>query len=72
MSNLPTALANLTWTHNCILKEKVKEYEKRIWYAKECIENGYLYVTGDYVNYLNECLNSIDVGKEKCIINCSI
>ncbi|MBO6263807.1 MAG: hypothetical protein J6N93_06010 [Clostridia bacterium] len=25
LSNLPPAVANLTWTHNCILTDKVKE-----------------------------------------------
>lgn len=41
LSNLPPAVANLTWTHNFILIEKIKEPEKRIWYAEKCLENGW-------------------------------
>lgn len=41
MANLPPAVANLPWTHNFILIEKIKEPEKRIWYAEKCLENGW-------------------------------
>ena len=41
ISNLPPAVANLPWTHNCILIEKIEEYDKRMWYAEKCIENGW-------------------------------
>ena len=40
-SNLPPAVADLPWTHNYILLEKVKDIEKRIWYAEECLKNGW-------------------------------
>lgn len=39
--NLPPAVADLPWTHNYILLEKVKEIDKRIWYAEECLKNGW-------------------------------
>lgn len=38
--NLPVPLANLPWTHNYTLIEKVKNINKRIWYAEKCLENG--------------------------------
>lgn len=41
ISNLPVPLANLPWTHNYTLIEKVKDKEKRKWYAKKCLENGW-------------------------------
>ena len=41
IQNLPPAVANLPWTHNCILFEKIEEYDKRMWYAEKCIENGW-------------------------------
>lgn len=39
--NLPVPLANLPWTHNYTLIEKVKNINKRIWYAEKCLENGW-------------------------------
>ncbi len=41
VSNLPVPLANLPWTHNYTLIEKVKERSKRIWYAEKCLDNGW-------------------------------
>ena len=41
IGNWPVALANLPWTHNYTLIEKVKDIDKRMWYAKKCIENGW-------------------------------
>lgn len=41
MQKLPPAVANLPWTHNYILIEKIKNFEKRIWYAEKCLENGW-------------------------------
>lgn len=37
----PLPMAKLTWTHNNTLISKVKDIEKRIWYAKKCLENGW-------------------------------
>lgn len=36
---LQGVLAKLSWNHNQILLDKIKNKEKRIWYAKECLEN---------------------------------
>lgn len=41
VQNWPMALANLSWSHNYTLIEKVKNMEKRIWYARKCMENGW-------------------------------
>lgn len=48
LSNLPTPLANLPWSFNCLLIDKVKNIDKRIWYADKCIENGWSYVVTDH------------------------
>ena len=41
MQNLPMPLANLPWSHNYTLIEKVKDISKRKWYAQKCLENGW-------------------------------
>lgn len=41
MSILPVALAKLPWTHNYTLIEKIKDLDKREWYAGKCLENGW-------------------------------
>ena len=41
ISNLPLVLANLSWTHNYTLIEKIKDKNKRIWYAEKCLDNGW-------------------------------
>lgn len=41
MQNLPMSLANLPWSHNYTLIEKVKDIDKRMWYANKCSENGW-------------------------------
>ncbi len=41
VENLPMALANLPWAHNYTLIEKVKDKNKRLWYAEKCFENGW-------------------------------
>lgn len=38
--NLPMPLAKLPWSFNCLLLDKVEDIVKRIWYAKECLNNG--------------------------------
>ena len=40
-SILPPAVAELPWTHNYILLEKIKDRNKRLWYAEECLKNGW-------------------------------
>ena len=41
LQNLPMTLANLPWSHNYTLIEKVKNIDKRMWYANKCLENGW-------------------------------
>lgn len=41
IANLPVSLANLLWTHNYTLIEKIKDINKRLWYAEKCLENGW-------------------------------
>ena len=48
LSNLPTALAKLPWSFNCLLIDKIPEFNKRIWYAEACIENGWSYIVLDH------------------------
>lgn len=38
-SILPITLAKLPWPFNCLLLDKVEDIVKRIWYAKECLNN---------------------------------
>lgn len=38
---MPMPLANLPWAHNYTLIEKVKDINKRLWYAEKCFENGW-------------------------------
>lgn len=40
-SILPPAVAELPWTHNYILIEKIKNKDERLWYAEECLKNGW-------------------------------
>lgn len=44
IQNLPMSLANLPWSHNYTLIEKVKDIDKRIWYAEKCLENGWSHI----------------------------
>jgi len=34
-------LAQITWFHNCVLLDKVKRSEERIWYIRENISHGW-------------------------------
>ncbi len=38
---LQGVLAKLSWNHNQILLDKIKDKEQRVWYAKESVENGW-------------------------------
>ncbi len=40
-SIVPPAVAQLPWTHNCILIDKIQDIDKRLWYAKKTLENGW-------------------------------
>ena len=35
------AAALLPWFHNCVLIEKVKDHEERMWYIRSAVENGW-------------------------------
>ena len=48
LSILPTPLAKLPWSLNCLLIDKVKPMDKRIWYANKCLENGWLFVVTEH------------------------
>lgn len=38
---LPPVVAELPWTHNYVLIEKIKDIDIRLWYASECLKNGW-------------------------------
>ena len=44
ISNLPTALAKLPWSFNCLIIDKVINFDARIWYAEQCLRNGWSYI----------------------------
>lgn len=48
LSILPMPLAKLPWSFNSLLIDKIKELDKRIWYAEKCIENGWTIVVLDH------------------------
>ena len=53
LSILPTALAKLPWSFNCLLIDRVNDSEKRAWYAEKCLENGWSFVLLDHQIDLN-------------------
>ena len=36
-----TVSAQIPWSHNCVIMDKIKDFETRIWYIKKTIENGW-------------------------------
>ncbi len=48
LSNLPTTLAKLPWSHNNLLLDKIKELNVREWYAEKCFENGWSHTVLDH------------------------
>ena len=48
LSNLPMALANLPWSHNNLLLDKIKDLNIREWYAEKCLENGWSHAVLDH------------------------
>lgn len=52
LSNLPMPLAKLPWSFNCLLLDRVKNSDKRIWYAQECLNNGWSYIV---LNHQLDC-----------------
>lgn len=35
---MPPAVALLPWTHNCLLIDKIEDFELRMWYADQCLK----------------------------------
>ena len=48
LSILPPLVAKLPWTHNSILIDKINDFDKRMWYAEKCIENGWSKIVLDH------------------------
>lgn len=48
LSNLPTPLAKLPWSHNNLLLDKIKDLQIREWYAEKCFENGWAHSVLDH------------------------
>ncbi len=38
---IPKELSMISWSQNCILVDKIDEYEKRLWYARQVLKNGW-------------------------------
>lgn len=38
---IPEELGMISWSQNCILVDKIDEVEKRLWYARQVLENGW-------------------------------
>ena len=38
---IPEELGMISWSQNCILVDKIDEIEKRLWYARQVLENGW-------------------------------
>lgn len=64
LSILPTALAKLPWSFNCLLIDKVEDIDKRVWYAEKCIENGWSHVVLDHQIDLNLYERQADSSKK--------
>ena len=64
LSILPTPLAKLPWSFNCLLIDKVDDIDKRVWYAEKCIENGWSHVVLDHQIDLNLYERQADSAKE--------
>ena len=64
LSILPTPLAKLPWSFNCLLIDKVDDIDKRVWYAEKCIENGWSHVVLDHQIDLNLYERQADSSKK--------
>ena len=53
IGNLPMPLAKLPWSFNCLLIDKIKSLDIRIWYAEKCVENGWSHIVLDHQIDLN-------------------
>lgn len=41
LTEFPKELKMISWSQNCILVDKIEDIDKRIWYAKQVLENGW-------------------------------
>ena len=41
LASIPEELETISWSQNCILVDKIEDIDKRVWYAKQIIENGW-------------------------------
>ena len=39
--NCATAVAQIPWSHNLVILEKVENNDQRLWYVQKCLENGW-------------------------------
>lgn len=61
---LPPAVAKLPWTHNMILIEKIKNKNKRFWYANEAIYNNWSKTVLEHQIDMNLYERKVTVKKE--------
>lgn len=61
---LPPAVAKLPWTHNVVLIEKIKDKEKRIWYANEAANENWSKVVLSHQIDMNLYERKVLVSKE--------
>ena len=41
LTELPKELEMISWSQNCVLVDKIEDFDKRVWYAKQVLENGW-------------------------------
>lgn len=41
LASIPEELEIISWSQNCVLVDKIEDIDKRVWYAKQIIENGW-------------------------------
>lgn len=41
LASIPEELEIISWSQNCILVDKIEDIDKRVWHAKQIIENGW-------------------------------
>ena len=41
LTKLPKELEMISWSQNCVLVDKIEDFDKRLWYAKQVLENGW-------------------------------
>ena len=41
LAEFPKELEMISWSQNCVLVDKIEDLDKRLWYAKQVLENGW-------------------------------